>query len=503
MDAPETPDQLAARARRDLDALAHPTARWVPAGRTADGDPVDDVVIVGAGQSGLVIAAALAREGLDRVTVLEAAPEGDEGPWTTFARMAELRTPKELVGSELGIPSLSLQAWFRASFGDAAWDEIERVPRTAWKAYLDWYRAVTGVAVTHGARVADVRPDLTDPRGPVIVETVEAGERCRRSTRAVVLATGFDGAGAWRVPPVISSHLPPDRYHHTNGPVPFDCLGGARIGVLGHGASAFDNAIRALEAGARSVDLCFRRPRLPRVNPHRYLETAGVMSHYPVLADETRWRIARHFRVHDQPPPNRAFTTALGLDGFRLHPATPWLDVRMAAGSPDGPIEITTPRGVLEVDHVLAATGAVVDLEARGELATLAPVVARWRDHHRPGPGDDDPALAALPYLGEGYEFRPAAGAGAPWVDRVFAFNALAAVSHGPHSTSISGHKHALPRLVRGVTRRLLVDAESSLVAGLEAYRPDDLGVADDFEAGHTRSLTLAHGGPAEEVPVP
>ncbi len=492
---PETPADLAARARRELDALAHPTARWVPAAPA--GTTVDDVVIVGAGQSGLVIAASLAREGLGRITVLDAAPAGAEGPWTTFARMAELRTPKALVGSELGLPSLSLQAWYRASFGDAAWDEIERVPRTAWKAYLDWYRTVTDVAVTHEARVVDVRPDDGDPGGPLVVETVEAGERRARTARAVVLATGFDGAGAWRVPPLIADALPADRYHHTNGPVPFEALRGARIGVLGHGASAFDNSVAALEAGARSIDLCFRRARLPRVNPHRYLETAGVMTHYPALADDTRWRIARHFRTHDQPPPMRAFRAAMALDGFRLHPGTPWLELRVVGG-PGGPIEITTPRGAVVVDHVLAATGAVVDLGARPELTTLAPVVARWRDHHRPVTGDDDPALAALPYLGEGYEFRPRPGTSAGWVDRVFAFNALSAVSHGPHSTSISGHKHALPRLVRGVTRRLLADAEPGLVAGLEAYRSDDLDVPDDFEERHDQPFTTP-----EEVPVP
>ena len=55
-------------------------------------------------------------------------------------------------------------------------------------------------------------------------------------------------------------------------------------------------------------------------------------------------------------------------------------------------------------------------------------------------------------------------------MSRVFAFNACGFVSMGPHSTSISGHRHALPRLVRGVTRRLFLDQEASLLSGLKAY---------------------------------
>ena len=103
-----------------------------------------------------------------------------------------------------------------------------------------------------------------------------------------MIASGYAGGGLWRVPDFISDALPPDRYNHTNGPVDFERLRGRRVAVLGHAASAFDNANCALEHGAACVDLCFRRAKLPRVNPHRFLETAGTMVHFSTLADDIR-----------------------------------------------------------------------------------------------------------------------------------------------------------------------------------------------------------------------
>ncbi len=465
---------LTAEARADLKALSHPTAAWLKPAFTSDDMPIEDVIIVGAGQSGLIIAAMLQREGLRSVSVLDAAPAGLEGPWVRYARMAELRTPKHLVGSELGLPSLSLRRWFETVHGPGTWSAIERVPRATWKAYLDWFREVTEVSVQNNTTVVDVRPGES---GHLTVETLVDEVTEIRHARAVVLATGFEGAGGWQVPEFVRSSLPPDRYDHACGDIDFGALAGRRVGVLGHGASAFDNAIVALEAGAASVDLCFRRGRLPRVNPHRFLETAGVMTHYPALSDMTRWRIAHHFRVHDQPPPLPSFRKALAMDGLCLRPSTPWEAVEFDGDE----ICITTPLGTLRVDHVILATGATVDLKARPELRSLAPVVETWSDRFCPPPRLADARLGALPYLDDGFGFRPRRP-GDQWVGRVFAFNFSSAVSHGPHSTSISGHKHALPRLTRGVTRQLLLDAESSLVQDLQAYWSSDLPIPDDFE---------------------
>ena len=469
---------LAARARADLAALSYPATSWVMPRSTPEGDPVHATIVVGAGQSGLVIAAALRRDGVDDLVVLDRSPVGQEGVWDTFARMQELRTPKVLNGMDFGCPSLSVQAWYTARHGAAAWAGLDRIPRQAWAEYLRWYRATLDIAVESDTVVTDIRA-ASD--GSLAVST-RCGPTSRvRFARTVVIATGFDGAGGWRVPDLVSQSLPRDRYDHTNGPVDFVKLREARVAVLGHGASAFDNANAALEAGAARVDLCFRRNRLPRINPHRHLENAGTMTHYPWLDPATRWRIARHFRAADQPPPRRAFEQALAHPRFRVHPASPWLSVRQEGES----LAIETPRGTLLCDYLLCGTGIGVDLASRPELTSLAPAVALWRHRYAPPPIEADERLAAYPFLDVDFSFTPRE-AEAAWVGQVFCFNGAAAVSQGPHATSISGHRHAVPRLVRGVTGRLFVQQAEHVLDRLAAYAEIDLHLAEDFEAHYT-----------------
>ena len=468
---------LAAKAREDLAALSYPAVSWVTPGAMPDGAPVHATVVVGAGQSGLAIAASLRREGVADVVVLDGASAGQEGVWDTFARMEELRTPKALNGMDFGCPSLSVQAWYTARHGAAAWTALDRIPRRAWADYLAWYRATLDLAVESDTFVTDIRDA---PAGALAVVTrTPAGLRTRYA-RTVVIATGYDGAGGWAVPAFIRDALPPGRYHHTNGPVDFAKLRGARVAVLGHGASAFDNANAALDAGAARVDLCFRRSRLPRVNPYRHIESAGMMTHYPELDPAVRWQIARHIRLVDQPPPRRTLDRALANPRFRLHPASPWRSVALAGDA----IRVDTPRGPFACDHLLCATGTSVDLSSRPELTSLAPRVALWRDRHVPASGAADDRLGAYPFLERDFSFMPRAP-GADWVARVFCFNGASGVSHGLHATSISGHRHALPRLVRGVTRKLFTGEAGQVLARLAAYADVDLDLPDDFEGRH------------------
>jgi cation diffusion facilitator CzcD-associated flavoprotein CzcO len=472
-DADSACEALAAQARADLALLAYPDRPWV---LPPDDAAVLDVLVVGGGQSGLGICAALRAQGVTRVAVLDAASAGQEGVWENFARMPELRTPKALNGLDLGLPALSVQRWFATRFGEAAWQGIARIPRSAWMDYLRWYRAALRLPVENGAQVIDIRAAGEG----VAVETADGAVRL---ARLVVLATGAEGGGAWRVPSFLAEALPAARLHHSSDAIDFTALRGQRVGILGHGASAFDNAVAALQAGARSVDLCFRRERLPRVNPHRHIETAGLMTHYASLSDATRWQVARHFRRADQPPPPASFNMALAMPGFALHAGCSWDNARWTGSE----IAVDAQAADLRFDHAICATGLQSGLELRPELRSLAPAVLRWRERYTPAPGDEDATLAAHPYLGAHYEFL-ARDDDAAWVSRVFAFNGASYLSQGPHSTSISGHKHALPRLVRGLTQRLFLDQEAGLVNRLHAYAEVDLPVPDDFETRHAHT---------------
>jgi cation diffusion facilitator CzcD-associated flavoprotein CzcO len=284
--------------------------------------------------------------------------------------------------------------------------------------------------------------------------------------RRVILATGYDSNGAWHIPEFLSEALPPEVCRHSNHVIDFDALRGKRIGILGHGASAFDTALAALRHGAHSVDLCFRRRDLPRVNPHRWAEFAGFLKHFPELDDATRWAVAHFFDTADQPPARHSFDAACAQAHLKIHAATPWTRASYEGGA----IHIETPSGAFVFDQVIAATGSKADLHLRRELRDIVDGIALWRDRYTPPEDLAHPALGHYPYLGHHYEFTAREPGAAPYLTHLYAYNFSSFVSCGPHSTSISGHKHALPRLIRGVTGSLFREQSASLLPSVKAY---------------------------------
>ncbi len=460
---------MSAQVRRDLEMLAYPTLPWVKPRDHASGETVYDVLIVGGGQSGLTIAAGLIREGVTSVLCVDRNPEGYEGPWETFARMGTLRTPKTLVGTELGYPSLSIQSYYVARFGREAWDRLDRVPRTHWMDYLRWFRRTLGVPVQNDTTVLSVGRALD---GIIEVEAERKGHPERLFARRVVLATGYDGCGEWHIPGEIASAVSPDRVFHSNGPIDFAALRGKRIGILGHGASAFDNAACALAGGAGSVDLCFRRAKLPLVNPHRFIEFVGFLKHFPDLSDLTRWRVNLHFKRIDQPPARWGFVEAHSYDRFTMHAGCPWLKITQ---NPGGDVDVETPKGRMTFDYLICATGSSVDFSARPEIGLFRDEILLWRDVFTPPPEEAHPTLGLNPYLGPYYDFRARPGGDEATLWRIYAFNFSAIISMGPHSTSVSGHKYSVPRLIHGVTRSIMLEQQSALVPDLLAYNQSDL----------------------------
>lgn len=468
---------LAARVRHELDMLAYPATPWVKPRMHASGAHVYDVLIVGGGQSGLTIANGLIREGVTNILCLDRSPAGYEGPWETFARMGTLRTPKFLVGTELGYPSLSIQSYYAARFGQAAWDAIDRVPRTHWMDYLRWYRQVLNLPVQNDTVVLSVG---RAQGGIIPVEAEVKGIPAQYYARRIVLATGYDGCGEWRIPNEIASVVDPARVFHSNGPIDFERMRGKRIGVLGHGASAFDNAARALEHGAQSVDLCFRRKKLPLINPHRWIEFVGFLKHFPDLSDRTRWQVNLHFKKVDQPPARWGFAEAHSYERFAMHPGCPWLKLAQQA---DGAIEIETPKGKMTFDYLICATGSVLDFGMRPELALFRDEILPWRDVFTPAPEEAHPTLGLFPYLGPYYDFKSRPGGDAETLGRIYAFNFSGIVSMGPHSTSVSGHKYSVPRVLSGLTRSIMLEQESALVPDLMAYNESDLNLPQALAA--------------------
>lgn len=454
-------EDLSERVRRDQEILAYPNVDWVQPLPHRSGGHVYDVVIVGGGQSGMGVAFGLRRDGVTNVLVIDRAPEGYEGPWETYARMDKLRTPRFLVGLEQGLPNLCLRRWYEARYGEEAWLALDRLPRQEWMAYLRWYRRTLDLPVRNDTALEAIEPDgphfALRVRGPAGAEVLLA--------RRVVLATGYDGGGEWRIPAHIRDALPQFACRHSNTPIDFAPMRGKRIGVLGHGASAFDASLAALRNGAASVDLCFRRPALPGVNPHRWIEFAGFLKHFPDLDDAVRWGVNHRFEEVDQPPARHSFDAAHAFPNFRVHPGTPWT----TAAWEDGEVRIDTPGGQFAFDMVVCATGSALDLAHRPELRPFAGDIARWADRYDPPPEEAHPILAQYPYLGRHYEFQPRSG-DASFLKRIHAFNFSAIVSMGPHSTSVSGHKYSIPRIVSGITRSLFREQSAWLIPALKAY---------------------------------
>lgn len=456
--------RLEAAVRRELDLLRYPERSWLTPRTTHAGAPILDVLIVGGGQGGLATAFGLKRERVDNVLVVDENPLDRAGPWLRFARMNTLRTPKYLTGPDLGLPSLTPRAYYEALHGEGSWEPLRFLPRELWAAYLAWYRTVLALPVRADTRVGALSYSVKERAFEVPCTT--GGETDTLYARRVVLATGIEGSGVWHVPPQISATLPRSAWAHTHEAIDFDALRGARVLVLGAGASAFDNAAHALESGAREAHLFFRRAALPCVNPYRWAEFTGFLKHFGDLPDAARWRFMLQVLRMGQLPPADTLARATAQPGFHLHPGA----TLRALDRRGDTIALRTDEGTFEGDFLIVGTGFVTDLAQRPELTRFAPQIARWSDRYTPPDDARHEDLARHPYLGPSFEHTARTEGEAPHLAHLFNYTFGSLLSLGFSGASISGMKYSLPRLVSGITRSLFLEDGESYYQSLCAY---------------------------------
>jgi cation diffusion facilitator CzcD-associated flavoprotein CzcO len=455
--------QLEAMVRRDLDLVRYPIRSWVLPKTAPDGSRAYDTVIVGGGQSGLATAFGLKRARVDHILVIDENPTGREGPWGTYGRMRTLRSEKFVGGMDLGIPNLSIRAWFEAQYGFSAWDAMDKLPKQLWHRYLAWYRRVLDLPVRNDCRLLDFRPA---EGGLVELDIEVAGVPETLWCRKLVFATGIEGNGTRNVLPFIQP-LPADRWAHTHDMIDFQHLRGKSVGVLGGAASAFDNAASAAEAGAAAVHLFHRRTDLNPANPVAWGQFNGFLAHFADLDVGQRWRFTHHIHSFKPAPPAETLARVNSLPNVIRHAGASWTGARM-----DGDrVAIEATDGMHDFDFIILGIGYVLDVTVRREFQPHADLIALWHDVYTPPPGEENPNLARAPYLGTYFELQEKVKGTAPWLNSIFNFSRGAQLSMGTMAIGLSGIKFGVPRLVHGVCQQLFCEDAALYEAGMKKWQ--------------------------------
>lgn len=446
--------ELERRLAHDLSCLNWPAAAWLPP-TSRDGQTLENVVIIGAGQAGLALDFGLAQQGIRPLLLDRAAPDF-EGPWATTARMETLRSPKELTGPAMGVPGLTFRAWFEAQYGAQGWAALDKIPRLQWMDYLRWYRRITQPRVRNHAQVVRIEPHDDHVALTVVStrngsQTTDAADGLPETilARRVILATGRDGLGGPYIPDFMQG-VARNLWAHSSDPLDYRQLRGKRVGVIGMGSSAMDSAATALEHGAASVDLLARRTDLPRVNKSKGAGVPGLTHGHADLPDAWKWRIRHYINQQQVPPPHGSTLRVSRHANAYFHLGCAVLDVQQARD--DGTqLQVGTSKGVFSLDFLLVCTGFMPDWSQRPEFSAFAPHVRLWSDRYQPGPGSADAELALSPDLGPAFAFQEKTPGSCPGLSRIHAFCYPATLSYG----AISGDIPAISDGARWLSTRL------------------------------------------------
>jgi cation diffusion facilitator CzcD-associated flavoprotein CzcO len=438
---------LEAQVRDDLAKTSHPSAPWLEPKTGPDGQPALDVLVVGGGQSGLTIAFGLKRSQVTNILIIDKAEEGKEGPWLSYARMHTLRSPKDFTGPDLDTPSLTYQSWHEARFGKEDWKGLDLIPRALWAEYLVWFRRAVGLKVRNGCELLEIAPAAD---GLLAATVTHGGANNILYARKIVLATGQEAMGNWSIPEPLR-HLPSRLVARASDPIDFAALAGRTVAVIGAGATAFDNAAAALEAGAAEVHLLCRRAKIQVIQPYRWLTFRGFLRHFCDLDDVWRWRFMRAILELREGFPQATYDRCARFSNFHLHEGSP---VETAQEAGDG-IQLQTPRGALRADFVISGAGTEIDFAERRELKKFAGNIATWADRYSPPDDEQSPRLGRYPYLADDYALTERVAGATPWINNIHLFAFASTMSFGPSGSSINAMTTAIPKLVYGLTRGL------------------------------------------------
>ncbi len=447
---------LEAQIRIDIEMMRYPVQALPYTPRTG----MLEVAVIGAGQTGKAVAFGLDRFGFRSVKVFDRYPPGLQGPWRNYARNHLLRTRKsETGGLHWGFPNLHFQRWCDTKFGEDFFQSIKKIPRLVWAEYLDWFGEVLDLPIAYNVNVSDIawRDDLECFE----LETSNGVEHAQ----FVVLCTGIESAGQQRYPQFVRENLPSHAYSHTMDDLPVDRFADRDVVVIGGGASAFDTANAALEAGARSVDLLVRRENLPPI--HRVCLASrwhGYHRHYIELSDEMKWAYSLADLDLGVPPPRDTYYEAIRDGRFNIYGSAGIETVRYENG------KIVGRYGGVEMrhDYMICGTGSRNSLADQGELQSLLPSIRRWRDGYIPNGLATHPELENSPYLGPALQFLPRSDRD-HFVSRVYYL--CSGVAHlSGFRCNLSGLQYAAERVCHDISRTSFVENEPQIKAAFDRH---------------------------------
>ncbi|MER6539486.1 FAD-dependent oxidoreductase [Streptomyces sp900105755] len=397
------------------------------------------VVVIGAGPYGLSVAAHLRAAGAP-VRVF-----GDVmGSWRhAMATGMYLKSTPDATDLSAPEPGGTL-ADFRRVHSEPELTELTPIPCDVFVRYGQWFQK-RYVGEVEPARVTAVERAAS---GPGFVVRLDDGSAMAAS--AVVVATGLNGLA--HVPDELRRLAPEGpgpraRVSHTSHHTDLSVYAGRRVAVIGGGQSALESAALLHEAGAEAQVLVRERtvlwgmePELSRPWTQRVTKPASPLGTGWILAGVC----ASPGAVRRLPAAARLllFRRALGPSGGwwlrdRVEGVVPVRTSRRVTGAvvrgPEVRLDVMGPGGEREslaVDHVLAATGYRLDLDA---LPFLSPAV---RDAVACVPGSKAPALRGT--------FESS-------VPGLYFTGSLAAPMFGPMMRFVAGTEFAAVRIARHV----------------------------------------------------
>lgn len=435
-------DELEQQIQIDFENLNIPPKSWIISDNQAEKNEVD-VAIIGAGMSALALALALLSQGI-RCVLFEKEKDGQEGPWVKPALMQTLRSPKNIVGPALQFPSLTFQAWFKAQFGQEAWEQLDKIPRLQWHTYLQWFKKVTQPHILYEHELIELEVNGAHTQ----LTFSHQDEFIQYQASHTVLAMGIDSLSQPNIPSFMQG-INTRFWEHSYAGSDYQRFKGLDLAVIGYSASAMDSTATALELGARQVEVLCRCKDFPRVNRGKVAANPGYLASYSEWSDAQKWQFHRYLKHAKTPAPygstlrvSKHENAFFNFDQHITH-----------VEEHQNKLHIYTQDHCFVVDYLILATGYTLDWSKYRWLKQLESSIAKWKDMYTAPVHEQDNYMADQPYLSASFELQSKHSK--LNLSQIYCFNYSASLSQGAQVGMIGGLNYGAQTLATAIAKKM------------------------------------------------